>query len=102
MYFIIINLLTALVYDHYRMVQNECNFRGALTIVAQLVDIYENWVMKRSVREMDPSTGMPKTISYDKISEILEAKIELEDTMAEARAEEERLGITYVGYFTIE
>ena len=99
--FVVLNLLTALVYDKYQAVQRVTNFRSSQTIFSQCKDIYADYLMSQS-EDRDPDSGKRKKIDYDVIYNVLdyhihtaeeEAEDEMEDSVQAEKRRSRRLSV---------
>lgn len=65
--FVILNLLTALIYDHYVNVLNTQNYRGAMTIWAQVYELFADKLVFKSVKERSQIHGGLKTVYLSEV-----------------------------------
>ena len=73
--FIVLNLLTALVYDKHLSINQATNFRGAQTVWSQTKNLIKDFLMSQS-DDMDLITGKKRRIDYEHIYQIVHFHIE--------------------------
>ncbi|CAD7947656.1 unnamed protein product [Amoebophrya sp. A25] len=80
--FLVLNLLTALVYDKYMGVMHSTNYRGAKTMWEQVKSIVADTLMSQS-QDVDRATGKPRTIDYEAIYETMKEYVDRDEVIAE-------------------
>ncbi|CAD7924817.1 unnamed protein product [Amoebophrya sp. A120] len=80
--FLVLNLLTALVYDKYMGVLHHTNFRGAHTIFQQVKDIFTDTLMSQS-QSTDAMSGKRRQINYEVIYDRLKEFVDRDEFYSE-------------------
>eukprot|EP00392_Amoebophrya_sp_AT5.2_P007459 g7474.t1 len=80
--FLVLNLLTALVYDKYMGVMHSTNYRGAFTLYQQVRDLFTDTLMNQS-QSTDESSGKRRKINYEAIYEKMKEHVDRDEVLAE-------------------